>query len=230
MTRRRSPRRRDVWPRGRRSAAAAAWRRPGTSPAKEVAGAGPIAAPTATPMASIAAASTAVPRRPGQAHGPRRRRRCGVVWGSSSMGNSGSEAVRQGSSLEHNSRVEVVFIDKIGYLDRIYRDYGMFARDRMSTNCQHHGTEYLLNDTHPPSLRRPDGGRCARGRGACGRLGADHDHDQRRHRVLPARLAAGGEVRQTAPAQSQVQDRPGRRPDRHQRRRRRPRDDRRRLA
>ena len=43
-------------------------------------------------------------------------------------------------------------------------------------------------------------------------------------------LAAGAEVRETAPAQSQVQDRPGRRPDRHQRRRRRPRHDRRRLA
>ena len=77
--------------------------------------------------------------------------------------------------------------------------------------------------------RRGGDGRARGRRGArdCQRHGPRHD--QRRHLVLPARVAARREVRKAAPAQDQVQDRPGRYRGRHRRRQSRQRHDRRRL-
>ena len=80
---------------------------------------------------------------------------------------------------------------KYANVDRIYRDMLCSAHSTLSTACQFNlETEPLFNESNPPSLRRPHGGWRARGRGACGRFRDEHDHDQRRHRLLPARAAA----------------------------------------
>ncbi len=68
-----------------------------------------------------------------------------------------------------------------------------------------------------------------RERGARDRLGYERDHDQRSHRLLPARPAARPQVLEAQPQQGRLQDLPGRHHDRHQRRCRRSRRDRRRL-
>ncbi len=106
----------------------------------------------------------------------------------------------------------------------------MFAAPRCQTNRQPFEREHLSNASNSPSLRRRRGGWCDRSRGAGGRLRGDHHLDQRRHRVISAGVAPRPEVRENAPEESQVQDRAGRGADRHQRRRRRARHDRRRLA
>ena len=113
------------------------------SPASEVLGAGPIAAPTATPRASIPAASIAMARGEGRRGGPGARGEgrpggpgelggpgglgaggvgvSGVVvkglvgWGASGLGSAGEVARR--THLHH----------KIAYIDQGNEEYGRFV-------------------------------------------------------------------------------------------------------
>src|ERR1700722_8253786 len=102
------------------------------------------------------------------------------------------------SALVHDRRVA----DKAAYLDRIYRDYGMFAPRRCQPSVKKPRTEQLPDEPIPPSFPRVRGGRRRWRRGARARVRADDDHDQWGHRVLSARLAARVEVRQDAPEKS----------------------------
>ena len=143
---------------------------------------------------------------------------------------------------EHNLDLTDL-LNKIANLDLVYEDMVGCS----STTCQHvpiGGPSHASNPSPRGWRSRPQAGkaspsssigRLARGcdpdreRGARDRLGYERDHDQRSHRLLPARPAARPQVLEAQPQQGRLQDLPGRHHDRHQRRRLQPRPDRRRL-
>jgi hypothetical protein len=89
-------------------------------PAKDVLGAGPMAAPTATPMASIAAARAAITRGEGARKGDSRLARVG-------FGSSGEDFCSSGGDFGCSGVLVMAsevpdFSNKIANLDQVYRD------------------------------------------------------------------------------------------------------------